>query len=127
MSENWRIGSALLWGTLVDEAILREWLVNVGSRSAVERLAHLFCELLVRLRAVDRTEGDSFELPVTQAELGDTTGLSNVHVNRSLQELRRQGLIELKGRRLTILNLPRLRAVAEFRSNYLHLGNRTAA
>ena len=113
--------------TLVDNATLREWLVNVGSRSAVERLAHLFCELLVRLRAVDRTEGDSFELSVTQAELGDTTGLSSVHVNRSLQELRRQGLIELKGRRLTILNLPRLRAVAEFRANYLHLGNRTAA
>ena len=64
---------------------------------------------------------------MTQAELGDTTGLSSVHVNRSLQELRRQGLIELKGRRLTILNLPRLKAVAEFRANYLHLGNRTAA
>ncbi|WP_264050538.1 helix-turn-helix domain-containing protein [Methylobacterium flocculans] len=122
-----QVARALRKAALVDNATLREWLVNVGSRSAVERLAHLFCELLVRLRAVDRTEGDSFELPVTQAELGDTTGLSNVHVNRSLQELRRQGLIELKGRRLTILNLPRLRAVAEFRSNYLHLGNRTAA
>ena len=122
-----QVARTLRKAALVDNATLREWLVNVGSRSAVERLAHLFCELLVRLRAVDRTEGDSFELPVTQAELGDTTGLSNVHVNRSLQELRRQGLIELKGRRLTILNLPRLRAVAEFRSNYLHLGNRTAA
>jgi CRP-like cAMP-binding protein len=75
----------------------------------------------------DHTRGDSFELPVTQGKLGDTMGLSNVHVNRSLQKLRRRGLIEFKGRRLTILNLPRLRAVAEFRSNYLHLGNRAAA
>ncbi|WP_264048865.1 Crp/Fnr family transcriptional regulator [Methylobacterium flocculans] len=122
-----QVARALRMSTLVDEATLREWLVNVGCRSAVERLAHLFCELLVRLRAVDRTEGDSFDLSVTQGELADATGLSNVHVNRSLQELRRQGLIELKGRRLTILNLPRLKAVGEFRSNYLHLGNRTAA
>jgi len=127
MQHHPQIARALRMSTLVDEATLREWLVNVGCRSALERLAHLFCELLVRFRAVDRTRGDSFELPVTQSELGDTTGLSSVHVNRSLQELRRRGLIELKGRRLTILNLPRLRVVAEFRSNYLHLGNRAAA
>lgn len=127
MQHHPQVARALRMSTLVDEATLREWLVNVGCRSAAERIAHLFCELLVRLRAVDRTEGDSFELPVTQAELADTTGLSHVHANRSLQELRRQGLIELKGRRLTILNLPRLRAIAEFRSNYLHLGNRIAA
>jgi CRP-like cAMP-binding protein/ActR/RegA family two-component response regulator len=127
MQNHPQIARALRMSTLVDEATLREWLVNIGCRSALERLAHLFCELLVRFRAVDRTHGDSFELPVTQGELGQTTGLSNVHVNRSLQELRRRGLIELKGRRLKILNLPRLRAVAEFRSNYLHLGNRAAA
>jgi CRP-like cAMP-binding protein/ActR/RegA family two-component response regulator len=127
MQHHPQIARALRMSTLVDEATLREWLMNVGCRSALERLAHLFCELLVRFRAVDRTRGDSFELPVTQGELGDTTGLSNVHVNRSLQELRRRGLIELKGRRLKILNLPRLRAIAEFRSNYLHLGNRAAA
>jgi len=66
-------------------------------------------------------------LPLTQADLADTTGMSTVHVNRSLQELRRQGLIELKNRRLTILNLPRLRAVGEFQANYLHLGDRIAA
>ena len=100
--------------------------VPIGCRSALERVAHLFCELLLRLRAVGLATDDSYELPVTQLDLGDTTGLSNVHVNRTLQELRRQGLIELKGRRLRILNLPRLKAIAEFKSNYLHL-DRAAA
>ena len=122
-----QIARALRMSTLVDEATLREWLVNVGCRSAPERIAHLFCELLVRLQAVGLADDDSYDLPITQGDVADTTGLSNVHVNRSLQELRRQGLIELKGRRLTILNLPRLRALAEFKDNYLHLGDRAAA
>jgi CRP-like cAMP-binding protein len=121
------VARALRMGTLVDEATLREWLLNVGCRSAVERIAHLFCEVLLRLQAVGLASEDSYALPLTQAELGDTTGLSNVHVNRTLQELRRQGLIELKSGRLKILNLPRLRAIAEFKANYLHLGDRAAA
>lgn len=122
-----QIARALRVGTLVDEATLREWLVNVGCRSAIERMSHLFCELLVRLRAVGLATNDSYALPVTQADLGDTTGLSNVHVNRTLQELRRQGLIELKSGRMTILDLVRLRALAEFKSNYLHIFDRAAA
>ena len=122
-----QIARALRMSTLVDEATLREWLVNVGRRTATERIAHLFCELLVRLRVVGLTRENSYALPLTQADLADTTGLSTVHVNRSLQELRRQGLIELKSRHLTILNLPRLRAVGEFKANYLHLGDRIAA
>ena len=121
------VARALRMGTLVDEATLREWLVNIGCRSALERMAHLFCELLVRLRAVGRATEDSYALPITQADLADTTGLSNVHVNRTLQELRRRGLIELRGRRLTILNLPRLKMMAEFKPNYLHLGDQAAA
>jgi len=121
------IARALRMSTLVDEATLREWLVNVGCRSAIERIAHLFCELLVRLQVVGLATDNSYTLPLTQLDLADTTGMSNVHVNRSLQELRRQGLIELKGGRLTILNLPRLRAVAEFKANYLHLGDQAAA
>jgi CRP-like cAMP-binding protein len=122
-----QIARALRMSTLVDEATLREWLVNVGCRSALERMAHLFCELLVRLQVLGLVSEDSYALPLTQGELADTTGLSNVHVNRTLQELRRRGLIEFKNRRLTILNLPRLRAVGEFRDNYLHLGDRAAA
>lgn len=121
------IAHSLRMSILVDEATLREWLVNVGCRSAVERIAHLFCELLVRFRAVGLAEGDSYALPLTQMDLAHTTGMSNVHVNRSLQELRRNGLLEFKGGRLTILNLPRLRTIAEFKTNYLHLGDHVAA
>ena len=122
-----QIARGLRKAQLVDEATLREWLTNVGRRSALERLAHLFCELLLRMRAVGLASGDGCDLPVTQADLADTTGLTPVHVNRSLQELRKQGLIELRNKRLKILDLPRLRALAEFRPNYLHLGERAAA
>ena len=86
-----RIARALRMSTLIDEATLREWLVNVGRRSAVERIAHLFCELLVRMEAVDLASGNSFDLPITQVDIADTTGMSGVHVNRSLMELRRRG------------------------------------
>ncbi len=122
-----RIARALRMSQLVDEATLREWLVNVGRRSAPERIAHLFCELFVRMRAAGVAEQDSYALPITQVDLADTTGLTSVHVNRTLRGLRREGLIELKKGRLTILNLPGLRTLAEFRSNYLHLGGRAAA
>ncbi|MBB2962566.1 Crp/Fnr family transcriptional regulator [Methylobacterium sp. R2-1] len=112
---------------IVDEAILREWIMNLGRRSAVERLAHLFCELLVRMRAVGLTCGNSYDLPITQLDLADTTGMTSVHVNRSLGELRRAGLIERKGKRLTLCDLARLMEMAEFRPNYLHREMPTAA
>jgi CRP-like cAMP-binding protein len=122
-----RIARGLRKAQLVDEATLREWLVNVGRRSASERLAHLFCELLLRLRAVGLAPGAICDLPVTQVDLADTTGLTPVHVNRTLQELRQQRLIDLRSRQLTVLDLPRLRRLAEFRPNYLHLGDQAAA
>ena len=122
-----QVARALRMTTLVDEATLREWVVNVGCRSAVERIAHLFCELHLRMQAVGLATGDSFELPITQADLADTAGLSAVHVNRSLQELRRRGLIEFRSKRLRILNLHGLRTIAEFKEDYLHLGARVAA
>ncbi|BAU92377.1 cyclic nucleotide-binding protein [Methylorubrum populi] len=114
------LARSLRTAALVDEAILREWIMNLGRRSAVERLAHLFCELLVRLRAVGLTFGNSYDLPITQLDLADTTGMTSVHVNRSLGELKRAGLIERTGRRLTLCDLPRLMDMAEFRPNYLH-------
>ncbi|WP_238291148.1 Crp/Fnr family transcriptional regulator, partial [Methylobacterium longum] len=113
--------------TLVDEATLREWLVNVGRRSAEERIAHLMCELLLRLRAVGRTAGDGYALPITQEDLADTTGLTSVHVNRTLGSLKQRGLIALSGRQLRILDLAGLETLAEFKPNYLHLGGRDAA
>ena len=115
---------ALWWSTLVEEAILREWIVNVGQRNALERMAHLFCELLYRFRAVGLNQGLSCTLPLTQVELAETLGLSSVHVNRTLQELRRQQLISLDGGTLTIQNLAALEEVSFFNAEYLHLDYR---
>ncbi|WP_264045652.1 helix-turn-helix domain-containing protein [Methylobacterium flocculans] len=121
------IARGLRMNTLVDEATLREWLMNLGGRSPQERIAHLFCELLVRWQTIGLASGQSYLLPLTAADLADTTGLSTVHVNRALQALRHQGVIDLTGGHLTILNLPRLKALGEFRANYLHLGDCAAA
>jgi CRP-like cAMP-binding protein len=117
------INRALWWATLVDEGTLREWLVNMGRRPADRQMAHLFCELFVRLDSVGLTNGTSFDFPLTQEELGDTLGVSTVHVNRMLQQLRADGLIELKGKTLTILDFERLKEFADFDPNYLHLRN----
>ncbi|MHC2021342.1 Crp/Fnr family transcriptional regulator [Methylobacterium sp. CM6247] len=122
-----QVARAMRMSTLVDEATLREWLLNVGRRSSIERLAHLFSELLARLQVVGLAIDDSYELPITQSELADTTGITPVHVNRSLQELRRQGLIDLKGGTLRILNVVELKQLAGFTPNYLHLNQPSAA
>jgi len=112
---------ALWWSTLVEEAIAREWIVNVGQRNALERMAHLFCELLYRFRAVGLNQGNSCTLPLTQVELAETLGLSSVHVNRTLQELRRQKLITFEGGTLTIQELDALKEMSFFNPDYLHL------
>ncbi len=112
----------LLWrDTLIDAAIFREWTVNVGRRSAYTRIAHLLCGVLLRMRAGGLTDGDSCDLPLTQEDIGDATGLSNVHVNRSLQELRAEGLVEVGRRSLNVLAWERLKQAAEFDPRYLHL------
>lgn len=116
-----RIRSALWWEQLVAGAIQREWSLNLGQRSALERLAHLLCEVFYRLRVVGLTSGDRCEFPLTQTELGEATGLSTVHVNRTLQELRAAGLIVLKERTLHIPDLEALEDVALFDAGYLHL------
>lgn len=121
------LARALRMVTLVDAATAREWLVNLGRRSAIERLAHLFCELSSRLAVVGLVERGGYRLPITQANLADTTGLSAVHVNRSLRDLRDAGLIELQRQHLAILDLPRLQELADFRPNYLHVGGLAAA
>jgi CRP-like cAMP-binding protein len=112
---------ALWWSTLVDEAITREWLVNVGQRNARERMGHLFCEMLCRFRAVGMSRGNSCALPLTQVELAETLGLSSVHVNRTLQDLRRQKLITFEGGTLTIENPEKLMEVSFFNPDYLHM------
>jgi CRP-like cAMP-binding protein len=118
-----RITRAFLWCALVDEAVLREWLVNIGARESNQRIAHLFCELLMRLDAVGRVTDNSYAFPFTQPEIADAMGLSEVHVNRVLRELRQQGLITLKRRVLTIVDVEGLKAYCGFNPNYLHLKN----
>ncbi|MGN6489651.1 MAG: Crp/Fnr family transcriptional regulator [Devosia sp.] len=112
---------ALRWASMVDGAIQREWTVNLGQRDASERLAHLLCELFVRLETAGLTEGDACDFPLTQSELGEATGLSTVHVNRTLRELRDAGLIVLKDRTLRIPDIASLKRHAMFNANYIHL------
>lgn len=116
-----RVTRALWWNSLVEEAIAREWISNIGQRQAIERMAHLFCELFLRLRGVGLTHDKTCPLPVTQEQLADATGISTVHVNRTLQEMRDTGLIVLKGKSLMIPDLEALQTVALFNPNYLHL------
>ncbi len=111
---------ALLWHEMVSAGIQREWLLSIGQRSPVERLAHLFVELYYRLKTVGLATGLSFDLPITQNHLAEANGLSLVHLNRTLQEMRREGLIELADRQLRIIDLGRLKQVSMFNSNYLH-------
>ena len=120
-----RLTRALWWATLVDEGILREWLTGMGQRSSETQAAHLFCELLVRLQAVGLATPNSYRLPVTQNDLADALGISAVHLNRTLQQLRAQGLIRLKSSMLTIPDVQRLESFAGFNPNYLHRLRRT--
>jgi CRP-like cAMP-binding protein len=113
-----RLGFALWADTMLDGAIYRRWLTNIGRTPAYARIAHLLCELSIRLQAVGRVE-HGIQLPLTQTDIGDAMGLSTVHVNRTLQQLRAQGLITLHSRVLVVRDWRRLRAAAEFDSSYL--------
>jgi CRP-like cAMP-binding protein len=114
----------LLWlSTLIDAAIHREWLVAMGRRPALNQIAHLVCELFLRLQVVGLTQDMSFELPLTQAELGDVLGLSTVHVNRVIKQLRADGLVTWSEQRIVIEDWTRLQEVAEFDPTFLNLDN----
>jgi CRP-like cAMP-binding protein len=119
-----RLGRVYWFSTNLDAAMNREWTLSLGQRSAISRMAHLFCELHARLALVGRTRGNSYELPLTQRELSECLGLTVVHANRTLQELRRRGLVELENRQLTILDHRGLEGVAEFDASYLYLDKR---
>jgi CRP-like cAMP-binding protein len=111
--------------TNVDAAIHREWTLSLGRRTAMARMAQLICELNVRLGIAGLAGDHSYDFPLTQVELAECLGLTAVHVNRTLQELRRKGLVQLQNRRVTILNLPALEALAEFDDAYLYLDKRS--
>jgi CRP-like cAMP-binding protein len=117
------VGRALWRETLVDASIYREWMASIGRRSAHQRIAHLLCEISIRLRAVGLARDDgSYRLPITQAELGDALGLSTVHVNRILRRLRLEQLITLSSGTLIIHDTARLAATGDFDPAYLQLG-----
>jgi CRP-like cAMP-binding protein len=116
-----RIAAALWRETLVDASIFREWMTGIGRREAYHRMAHLLCEMRVRLSMVGLVEDETFDLPITQTELADAIGASTVHVNRVLQELRADGLIRSRGTQVRILDWERLKEAGDFDPLYLHL------
>jgi CRP-like cAMP-binding protein len=116
-----RLGRVFWFSTNVDAAITRELALSLGQRTAISRMAHLFCELYVRLDVVGKAKRDGYEFPLTQRELSECLGLTVVHANRTLQELRRRGLVELENRQLKILDRRGLEGVAEFDPAYLYL------
>lgn len=119
--EHPRIARALWMCTLVDEATLREWLLNIGRRAADKRIAHLFCEIHARLEAVGLATSGAFELPIPQPLLADTVGLSNIHVNRSLRALREANLVTFRKHVVVIPDMLKLQDYAGFSPAYLHL------
>lgn len=106
--------------TLVDASIFREWVVNVGRRDSRARIAHLLCELVVRLENIGASRDGMYDFPLTQEQIADATGLTPVHTNRTLQSLRKGGLIQLTARSLSVLDWEGLRAVGDFDELYLH-------
>jgi CRP-like cAMP-binding protein len=116
-----RVGLAMWHDTLVDGSIFREWLANVGRRSARAGLAHVLCEVGTRLEALDMGRRDDFELPMTQEQLADVLGLTPVHVNRTLKELEAEGLFIRDQRRVRVPDWARLEKVGDFNDAYLHM------
>lgn len=118
------VGMAMWYDTLVDGSIFREWTLNIGRRDARTRVAHLLCEFGVRLMAVGLGTQSDYELPMTQEQVADATGLTSVHVNRTLKSLERDGLIRRSQRAITIDNWPNLARAGDFEPSYLHLEHR---
>ena len=123
MANHPQIARAVWLDTLIDASVFREWVVNVGSRNARSRIAHLLCELVLRLRSAGLCdERGECEFPLTQEQLADATGLTSVHTNRTLQALRRDRLISLSTNKLTVLDWDGLDEVGDFNERYLHHG-----
>lgn len=115
------VGAGVIQLSLVESSIMREWVVNVGRRHARERVAHVLCEFAVRLEARGLAEDGGFELPMTQEQLADTTGLTPVHVNRVLKGLEADGLISRRRRQINFLDWRALQGAGDFSRRYLHL------
>ena len=116
-----QVAFAMWIDTLIDASIFREWIMNIGRRDARERLAHIFCEFALRLETAGMGSTTGYELPMTQEQLADASGLTAVHVNRTLKAMDAEGLIKRERRFILIPDWERLRAVAGFSELYLHL------
>jgi len=121
-----RIARALWRTSLIEAAVFREWMVGMGRRSAYTRIAHLFCEMIVRMRAAGLVHQNRCSFPITQQHLSDALGLSAVHTNRTLQALRGEGLLSFHGGELLISDWAGLTAAGEFDAGYLHLATQPA-
>lgn len=119
-SERPNIGKALWRDCLIDASIFREWVLNVGRREAKSRIAHMLCEFAARCEAAGIGSVESFEMPMTQQQIADATGLTPVHVNRMLKSLDEDGALLRVGREFRILDWDRLRSIAAFDPAYLH-------
>ena len=115
-----RIAGALWRDTLVDAAVLRERIVSIGQRDGLSRTAHFLCEMYMRLAAVDLASGWAMSMPITQVEIADALGLSPVHMNRMVRELRERRLVTLDGSRLVILGWDALATLGDFDPAFLH-------
>ncbi len=116
------VGRAMWYDTLVDGSIFREWIANVGRRDARTRVAHLLCEFALRLKVAELGDEVGYQLPMTQEQLGDATGLTSVHINRTIKQLEAEGLIErVSPRSITIGDWKKLAEAGDFDSHYLHL------
>ena len=106
--------------TLIDAAMFREWIVNVGQRPAPARLAHVMIELRERLRVIGRVDDENFEMPLTQEQIGEALGITAVHANRVIRQLRQEGIVEFSRGRVTVLDERKFQELADFDDRYLH-------
>ena len=115
-----RLLRALWWESLVTDSIQREWLVSVGQRDALESIAHLACELFVRLKTVGLVDGNGCDFPLTQIDIADALGMTQPHVSRTITELNSSGVATIKRGKLEVHDLAKLKQLASFNPNYLH-------
>ena len=121
-----QLARRLWFVTLLDAAMHRQWIYRLASLTALQRVAHFLCEMNARLLAIGASDGTGFALPMTQSDIGEVCGLTNVHVNRVLRELRETGVCQLRSSQVQIFDLARLTAVALFDPGYLYLNDETA-
>lgn len=127
LSSHPAIAKAIYVAQLVDEGTMRAWITSMGRRNSVERVSHLLCELYIRARNIKLVADDSFLLPVSQVILADCLGMTPVHLNRVLKELRLRGALSLKRRSIVLSNISMLIEIAGFDESYLHRRMRKAS